>query len=95
MLLSGCVTADTFDVPPERRFVHGPQLDIVVVTVVWLDLENVSRRCRGKRACADIGTHEKPFSTIYSIKPDSFADDLILRDLGEEVLHALGATHRE
>ncbi len=84
-----------FDTPEAKRFVKGPQLDSVVVTVVWLDLESVSKKCRGARACANIGSPERPYSTIYSIKPESFADDQVLRDLGEELLHGLGATHLE
>ena len=92
LLLAGCSeAAGVFEQP----YKQGPQIDGVLVHVVWTDAAEIRLRCGNKSAyaCATVGTPELPFSTIYAIKPRSFTHAPLVEALGHELLHSLGATH--
>lgn len=90
LLLLGC-DAQFFDTPYKVE----PQIDRVIVQVVWTSPENIRSVCKNDKAyaCATVGSVERPFSTIYAIKPKSFSDRALVEALGHELLHSLGAEH--
>lgn len=84
--LVGCATFD-------QEITVQPQIDTVIATVVWVDAEGIRKVCDNGAACATVATPERPYSTIWAQRPESFSDRRTCQ-IGHEFLHALGARHR-
>lgn len=79
----------------EQPYKQPPNVSTVMLTVVWTEKAEIERQCDNVHAyaCATVATPERPYSTIWAMKPRSFSHPPYVEALGHELLHALGATH--
>lgn len=88
--------------PQQPEMIAGPAVTNTIVTVEWAkDIDEI------QRICAPLGTNKIWYActswdrmgfvthcTVHALKPRDFNDEPLLKVLGHEFLHCLGATHK-
>lgn len=89
IVLSGCAVL-------EQAYEQEPHLGIVCVQPVWSSAAEIQAMCgEGTAACGQIGQHNGQLRLMWAERPASFSDAAKVCALGHELLHNLGATHRQ